>query len=216
MSKRMQAELLDFTYDASCNDYLYTPDVSVFHSGPDETLQSQAVMTFEERLQAEYKRGLQAGLTQSKDMFDKTVGAMEASLQELAKSLSQIKEDIEASHWRVIKNCLSKILPNAADKQLVSEITGLILQAAKGQLAEPLCVTLHPDNKDVMAFLEKADAVSFKVEHSNEMSDRAIKFSWPKGHVDIDVHATVQACLDLFEPPISNMNPYIQDRQNEQ
>lgn len=216
MPKHAATDLNDFTYDTSSDEYLYTPDISVFHPGPDETVEMGAALTLEGRLQAEYKRGLQAGLMQSQDMFDKTVEAMEASLQELAKSLGQLKEDVEASHWRVIKTCLAKILPSAADRQLISEITGLILQAAKGQLHDPLCVTLHPDNKGVITFLEKADVMSFQVKQSKDMSGNAVKFSWARGHVDIDVHATVQACLDLFETPNPTLNTQIQDHQNEQ
>lgn len=148
-----------------------------------------------------YQDGLDAGLAQAKVIHEETVKTMEQSLQHLGASFRGIRDDIEASHGRVVRMCLDAALSGLASKSMQLELESLINGLASATLEGVLKVYCHPDNAFAKDFLGDAPFdISISVTNDANLMPHKVVCEWQDGAASIDPDAVGSAIKSILFP----------------
>ncbi|RKQ72169.1 hypothetical protein DES40_1506 [Litorimonas taeanensis] len=194
-----QSSLVAKTPKASHNSdgRLIMADFSVFHAVSDNREHFVDPETASQENQ-DYLNGVEAGKAEARAVYESTIQVMEKTLETLKSSFAKQVSEIEASHGRVIAKCLEAVLPDTANKILLSEMNKVLEQAANAEIQGQIIVKLHPHNIIAKDFLKGKGGVDFKVIETENMPEDAASFMWEKSRVDIDPMTAAKTCLDLI------------------
>jgi len=172
---------------------LLLADASVFHPMPEATRQtSQSPAPDPDG----YDAGFAAGQAQSERVFKETIAMMENVLEGLKSDMGSMRDAIEVSHAKAVRESLCAVLPDLGHHALISEIERILKQSASGALKGRIEAKVHPDNTELKSFFENKHAADISVVPDTAQSLSGVAFVWSGGGIDIDPKSVVAACLD--------------------
>ena len=177
------------------NSRILRTDFNTFHAAPSPRPFQEPPVDQE----AEYKRGLLDGETQTRAVYESTIATMQAALLEVQETFSKHIADVEAGHMAAIGTCFLAIAPRLAEGAQMSELIALLKTITAPSSSGIINITCGPDQSQAIerlcATLPKGQSSSIQITPVDEMQGGTISVEWASGGASLDHKAIALAAM---------------------
>ncbi|SDW58732.1 hypothetical protein [Roseicitreum antarcticum] len=154
--------------------------------------------------QAAFEEGYASGWQDSTDQLNtgrrSADEAFEASLQGLAFTHEEVRRELMTALHPLIMAMTTAILPTIARHGLPGMVADLIAENAGGMIAEPLLLTCHPDDQDILETkLEGLALPPLRVVAEPALASGQISRQWPDHACSVDLARLLDATRHAVE-----------------